>query len=175
MTLKASLRLTFLKLRKELSFDRRQAATEALMVRLQSLPYRKIASFIPFGTEIDLMPFNHILAQEGRLCLPRCQEDDLHFYDVEELDQGLIRTAAGFLEPDPLRHKKTASVAVECVLVPGLAFDEAGFRLGYGKGHYDKLLSRLSVRTLGVGFHEQKITQLPRDPWDIPVQELFFC
>ncbi len=63
---------------------------------------------------------------------------------------------------------------VQLLLVPGLAFDEAGFRLGYGGGYYDALLDHLQddVLTLGVGYGLQRTHDLPRSPHDIPVDGL---
>lgn len=76
----------------------------------------------------------------------------------------------GFLEPagtetafDPAR--------LEAVVVPGLAFDRTGHRLGYGKGFYDRFLVQLTPEVIIVGFVPSQLIfeQLPKDPWDQPV------
>jgi len=58
--------------------------------------------------------------------------------------------------------------------VPGLAFDDGGFRLGYGKGFYDALIDHLDdeIITLAVGFEAQRTLRLPQSPLDQPVQGL---
>ena len=61
--------------------------------------------------------------------------------------------------------------AVDAALVPGLAFDRSGWRLGRGGGHYDRLLPRLRLNCVRVGvcFAGQLLDTLPVDPWDEPV------
>lgn len=54
------------------------------------------------------------------------------------------------------------------IIVPALAFDRAGFRLGYGGGYYDRLLARAICPTVGLCFHELLVDALPRDSWDRP-------
>lgn len=106
-----------------------------------------ILSFSSFGSEIDLHLLNHELKQKNRLYLVP--------YDVEAL-------------------LEVPFEKIDCILVPGLGFDQKNFRLGYGKGYYDRFLSQTGqIRTIGVGFKEQLYEGLlPIDPWDIAVQEL---
>jgi 5-formyltetrahydrofolate cyclo-ligase len=63
---------------------------------------------------------------------------------------------------------------VQLLLVPGLAFDDDGHRIGYGRGFYDALLARLpeDVLSVGVGFEAQMHRTVPIDPHDWPVQAL---
>jgi 5-formyltetrahydrofolate cyclo-ligase len=63
---------------------------------------------------------------------------------------------------------------LDIVLLPLLAFDEKGYRLGYGKGFYDRFLKRLSERgvnpcRIGLSFFRQRVDELPADPWDEPL------
>jgi 5-formyltetrahydrofolate cyclo-ligase len=58
----------------------------------------------------------------------------------------------------------------EWAVVPGIAFDRDGFRLGRGGGYYDRWLLGRTIRTVGLCRPERLVPELPRDPWDIPVQ-----
>ena len=62
--------------------------------------------------------------------------------------------------------------AIDLALIPGMAFDKDGHRLGRGKGYYDRLLPRLSCPTIGICFPFQKVEKIPVEPWDIPVQRV---
>jgi len=58
---------------------------------------------------------------------------------------------------------------IDVILVPGLAFDRECYRLGWGKGFYDRLLKRAGGFSLGIAYSFQVLKRLPRDHWDIPV------
>jgi len=92
----------------------------------------------------------------------------LHPYDP----QRLVRHSFGMLEPDPdlpLAHPN----AVELVLIPGVAFDQAGGRLGFGGGFYDRLLPQLTQAVrIGVTYEELIRAAIPMQPWDCYVNWL---
>jgi 5-formyltetrahydrofolate cyclo-ligase len=106
--------------------------------------------------------------------LPKCnaKEKQLIFYHVESLDQ-LEGVYYGIPEPVPARCQKLRPEELELVIVPGLAFDQRGYRIGYGGGFYDRFLSNISsqVNTLSLAFSFQVLQkeELPNDSFDIPV------
>jgi 5-formyltetrahydrofolate cyclo-ligase len=59
------------------------------------------------------------------------------------------------------------------VIVPALAFDRAGYRLGYGGGYYDRMLASASCPCVGLTFHGLLVDALPREAWDRPVSAVF--
>jgi 5-formyltetrahydrofolate cyclo-ligase len=71
-------------------------------------------------------------------------------------------------------HAQHFTPHVQLLVVPGLVFDEEGYRIGYGGGFYDALLERLSpdIITLGAAYRIQRHPQLPYSPQDLPVQGL---
>lgn len=60
----------------------------------------------------------------------------------------------------------------DLVLVPFLAFDRSGYRLGYGGGYYDRTLAALNVPAIGFGFAGQQIDVVPTGPYDIPLKTI---
>jgi 5-formyltetrahydrofolate cyclo-ligase len=106
--------------------------------------------------------------------LPKCnaKEKQLIFYHIESLDQ-LEVVYYGIPEPVPARCQKLRPEELELVIVPGLAFDQRGYRIGYGGGFYDRFLSNISsqVNTLSLAFSFQVLQkeELPNDSFDIPV------
>jgi 5-formyltetrahydrofolate cyclo-ligase len=101
--------------------------------------------------------------------VPATREMDLHA--VSEPD-ALRIGAYGIREPDPERCARVSVDAVDAVLVPGLAWDRRGGRLGRGAGYYDRLFALPEWRGFrcGVFFSAQELPAVPTEPWDVPLQ-----
>ena len=177
MSCKAEVRKAFLNKRKDLSKARREEARyRALKTLLGKLKgFTKVLSFASMTEEIDLWPLNQELVKEKRLLLPRLTTSTKILpFAVSSLDHLLLHPSWNVLEPDPALCSEFLLEKVSAVLVPGIAFDIHCGRLGYGKGHYDRFLAKLSCPFFGVGFKEQ-LTKVPleTEAHDIPLTELF--
>ena len=91
--------------------------------------------------------------------------------------EALVPGLFGIMEPDPARcpSPSEGSRIPELLVVPGLAFDRGGYRLGSGGGYYDRLLARPAmhaVLTVGYGYAFQLVSRLPRGSWDLPLHGL---
>ena len=98
--------------------------------------------------------------------------DDLYLAPYEG-EAALAAGAFGIGEPTGRRF--AAYDTIDVAVVPGLAFDQAGRRLGRGRGYYDRLLPRLrreGCRLLGLCFDFQRVAQVPVDATDVPVDEV---
>ena len=166
--------------RRSLSFDRRKEARDALTLTLLPLlkSYKAVLSFYSLPEEIDLCSINQHLAEEGKLHLPKIQNEGLKIHFVTKFNDDLLQFKSKLLEPDPSKCLLIDPKNIDCILVPGLGFDKDHRRIGYGKGHYDKLLGLLIKRSLfpkmiGIGFKEQYYEDyLPHEPHDIPLDEV---
>jgi len=132
-----------------------------------------IALFASLPSEPDTAPL--ILRGLGagkKLALPRLEDSNplLSLHQVIS-PEALQRGELGFLEP-----KADAPIIpveeLDLILVPGIAFDRNGGRLGRGGGYYDRLLSQPQCRALlvGVFFSIQELPRVPRESWDHPLQ-----
>ena len=165
-------------LRKEMAHRRRQAmesATDDHAERLVAsfgavpLPPATVASgYLPIRSELDPRPLMaHLDAAGWRLALPvvTAANSPLIFRDYSFGDS-LVR--GRFDTEVPAEHKQ--ELQPQLLLVPLLAFDRSGYRLGYGGGFYDRTLSGLRaenhVLAVGVAFAAQEIEQIPRDAMD---------
>lgn len=173
--MKQELRTRFKQIRREISPARREEAEAAAVKDLleKTRLYTNVLSYASFCTEFSTLCLNNKLAEQGRLLLPAVSDQELHVYTVSDLDQ-LVPSSLGVPEPDPQRHKRIPADQVSVALVPAIAFDKARHRLGYGKGFYDRFLSKYPhIHTIGIGFTEQRSKDpLPSDHSDHPLDEI---
>ena len=129
-----------------------------------------VAVYLPIGSEIDPRPLMGKLIEAGaKLALPCVQDDGSMVYRAYQRGDMLEQRPFGLLEPNP----SVPEVQPTLVLTPLLAFDRSGNRLGYGKGHYDRALSRLReqgrVFVCGLAFFGQEVDAVPAESHDIPL------
>ncbi len=135
---------------------------------LQQNHIQHILTYQAFSSEIALERLQHLYP--AHYYLPRVEREQLH---IHPLPTQLIQHKYGMLEPSPNSATVEAGV-LEAVLVPGLVFDSRGYRLGYGKGFYDRFLAELNpkVLTIGVVAEALEVESLPADAWDVAVKYL---
>lgn len=176
---KAQLREKYRKIRLSLSESRRkEAARDCYHNLISHIPRSaKVLSFASKAEELDLWPLNDELLLQGRLYLPKVYVDHFSVYSVASKDT-LIRSTYSILEPDPLCSPKAELAEMDIILVPGLCFDQHRHRIGYGKGHYDRMLHLLretehKAKIWGVGFKEQLLDEPFRaEPHDQPLDHV---
>lgn len=132
-----------------------------------------VLSYSSFQDELDTSLLNQELIKNFSLVLPKLDNNTLTLYQVTSLDQ-LLPHPYGFLEPDPLLCTQVHPSALTLAFIPGLAFDKQFHRLGFGFGCYDKLLIQVPshIPTLGLGFKEQLVANLPIDQHDVALTGL---
>jgi len=123
----------------------------------------RISGFWPIGEEIDPLPLMRGLAARGLMfALPVVTPQGLCFR-AWRIGGPLEPAAFGLMQPPA----NAQDVRPDTMLVPLLAFDRAGIRLGYGKGYYDEAIARLRPRRcIGVAFSFQEVPAVPVEPHD---------
>jgi len=155
-----------------LGAEARAAASAALCAKIEafcvSRRLRKVGAFWPLGSEVDLRPLIQGHA-DWMFWFPRVVSTSPPrlAWGTAPLQPGLW----GLIEPTITQH---FTPPVDLLLVPGLAFDDRGFRVGYGKGYYDTVLERLdeAVITMGACFQAQLVDHVPEEMHDQPVDWL---
>jgi 5-formyltetrahydrofolate cyclo-ligase len=133
-----------------------------------------VCSYVDFRDEVETAEFITELLQEGRRIAVPVQlhgtAQPLVFAEIHSLSE-LVRNHFGILQPPLAAARLVPTAAISLFLVPGLAFDPAGRRLGYGLGCYDRAFADAAPGTLKVGlaFELQILESVPADPHDVPM------
>lgn len=172
-TEKDALRAEMKVLREELAArdpDAGETLAEKFPLKLLERYGPTVAVYLPIGSEIDPRPLmGKLIGAGAKLALPCVQEDGQMVYRAYTRGDMLEQRPFGLLEP----NAEVPAVEPTLVITPLLAFDRNGNRLGYGKGHYDRALTRLReqgrVFVCGLAFFGQEIEQVPAEAHDVPL------
>jgi 5-formyltetrahydrofolate cyclo-ligase len=173
---KESIRRSIHAVRRGLSEVERLAYSRRIWERVVGLPGYQHAQVL-----LGYMAFDHEVLTDGlmqqamasgkQLVLPLVLGDrrDMALYAIEDLRRDVAPGYCGILEPQPRHTAAVAPETLDLALIPGVAFDLRGARLGFGVGFYDRLLSRLAadIPTVGLAFDFQVIPRLPSEPHDM--------
>jgi 5-formyltetrahydrofolate cyclo-ligase len=174
---KLALRRQILARRDALPAAARAAASATIAARIPTLPEFAAAGTVlltlAFRSEWDTHPLvESALAARKTVVVPRVntQTRMLELHAISDPDRDVVAGHLGIPEPRPERPQVPRD-AIEFVLVPGVAFDLGGRRLGYGGGYYDRLLPLLSAHAARVAgaFEIQLVERVPAAPHDVAV------
>lgn len=172
LAIREALRKEFLKLRESMSKTEVEEKSEDILKNLLKISEirkaRNILSYVSFRCEVDTHKLIKILLGQGiEVFVPKIVGEELWVAPIrslEELEEGKYK----ILEPkdayEPERYN------IELVIVPGVVFSLEGYRLGYGKGFFDKLLKRLrqkqDIIAVGLAFEKQLVDSFPISEYD---------
>lgn len=148
---------------------------------LSSITYRYakvLLMYAPLDGEIDVMPIAAQALADGKtVAFPRCSKNEctMQYHIVTDAD-ALTAGAYGIMEPpeDAPVWQPAGGGAEEhpVCIVPGLVFDRAGFRVGYGKGYYDRYLGTFPGVRVGMIYADCVLAEIPRGRYDLSVDVL---
>lgn len=156
----------------ELPLEERSTKSQQVLERLEGLPSfqksTRIMAYFPLFHEVDTTALlQKLLENNKELYIPRVAGDSLEAKQIHDLKE---------LQDGPYGAKEPAEPAttllpkeIQVVLIPGLAFDRQGYRLGSGKGYYDRFLKTTSALRIGLAFNEQILPELPHEDHDVPM------
>ena len=135
---------------------------------------RGIACYVNKDSEVNTRPLiRAALDQEKRVLIPVVKKGDieLFFSEIKDLGSELAPGTFGILEPKPENVHPVSLDTVDVIFVPGIVWDREGYRLGWGRGYFDRVIKNLPqhVRSAGLAFNMQLIGKVPRDQFDVPV------
>lgn len=171
---KSDLRAHVLDRRRAMSPSERNNAAAALAAHVTALPVaasaRRIACYLSMAAEPGTSPIIETLLARGvEVLVPVVADDAVLDWVVYAADAELVQTAMGVNEPDGPRLGADSIADVDLVIVPALAVDHRGARLGRGEGYYDRALTRTTAPTAALVFDGEIIESVSAEPHDVPV------
>lgn len=135
---------------------------------------KTIYGYLPYNQEVRTTPMLEQALRDGkRVAVPKVYGDEMKFIYLTDLSK-VEKGYAGI--PEPIENEPVADDPTALVLMPGLAFDKEGHRIGYGGGFYDKFLAQEPNHpTLALCYEFQMVSQLPTEEFDIPVDVVLWA
>jgi 5-formyltetrahydrofolate cyclo-ligase len=156
--------------------DRSREACRHLLSFAKLAACRTVMAFHPMREELDIVPFLDSARQRGQeVWLPLTLVAERRLIPYRYTGPDMLRPGAyGIMEPDPAKAEEADLAALDAVLVPGVAFDRQGGRMGYGGGFYDRFLAALDRKPMliGCGYHFQVVPSVPVEPHDVRLDYL---
>lgn len=160
-----------------MSFEEKASSARRLRESLAAQPIwtgaSRVLCFAPLDDEPDIMPLIEKAWQQGKIvALPRFDGARECYCAARVRDASELRVGRfGAREPDAGCAAADLK-QLDLILVPGVAFDLTGRRLGRGKGFYDRLLAEVRGHKCGVAFDRQLVAELPEEPHDVRVDSI---
>lgn len=176
--IKSALREKYKRMRKEMPLQLKEKKDRQIAERICKLwQYRQnsiLLTYVSTPIEVDTRALISRALQDGkRVAVPHCVSNTrtMEFYFIDSLED-LEPGSFGVLEPAPDPQKKLTDFSQGLCLVPAFSYDWDGFRLGYGKGYYDRFLSRFQGNMVGICYSECVRPHLPHGRYDRAVELL---
>lgn len=172
---KEALRQTYRRVRQGLSVSYKHKASHAICSRIRSLEvYRyakRIALYQAIQGEVNLNNLWRSAPLQGKFCYFPVLNDDLTLSFISATPATSFNSNQfGILEPEGSLENSVCPEQLDVLIMPLVAFDTAGTRLGMGAGYYDRTLERHRAQCLiGVAYEFQRLDYIKPQPWDVPL------
>jgi len=176
---KQQLRDTYSKKRSELSVQERSKFDDLLLIQFQRLPFKKVQVVLSFWpmeqrAEMDTHLYTRYLSYlipSAKFCYPVIDPSS-NFMDAFEVNNDTEFEENKYGITEPVNGVKIDPLEVDFIIMPLFAFDEKGYRVGYGKGYYDRFIARCkpNVITVGVSYFEAVDKVDDTHHYDVPLK-----
>ena len=136
---------------------------------------KTIYGYLPYNQEVRTVPMLEQAIRDGkRVAVPKCYGQEMRFLYINDFENEVAPGYAGI--PEPIADGPVADDKTALVLMPGMAFDPQGHRIGYGGGFYDRFLAdEPDHPTLALCYGFQMVDHLETEEFDIPVNQVLWA
>lgn len=164
---KNSMRRTFLQRRKSLAeneIKKKSTCIADLLITYQ--PYQSAGVILFYASiqhEVNVYSVAEGALKDKVVCFPKIKKQELLCYSIASLKDLQL---GEYNIPEPSEKNKIPIQDIDLILIPGIAFDRAGFRIGYGRGYYDRLLEKAFRYKIGLAYDFQIVERLQKENHD---------
>lgn len=176
---KKDIRRKMLRQREQMDNQEVQALSQRIMGKLKKLPVYKtsktIMLYLSFENEVDSTRIIEDCLEDGkRVVMPYCSKSDMSITptEIKNLDLDLSENSMGYKQSKKDSLKPVDISEIDLIVIPGIAFDRKGYRVGFGAGYYDRFLGKVNfeIPTIGLAYDFQIVDSfIKMEDYDIPV------
>jgi len=154
----------------ETFFFKSQIIIQKVLSHSQYQQAHTIGIYVSLPQEVNTIPIIEFALLSHRVCVPRVQGDIMDFYEITSLNE---LQEGHFHVLEPTTPYQVQPQDIDLMIIPMLAYDDAKYRVGYGKGYYDKYMRNgFQGYKLGLAFSFQYVDHIMVDQYDVPLDEI---
>ena len=133
------------------------------------LSSKTLLIYISINSEVDTTKIINYFLNTKNIAVPKIIDNDMFFCYVTNLNE---LTSGKYNIPEPTNENIVTDFDNAICIVPGICYDKKNYRVGYGKGYYDKFLSKNKIKTIGLCYKECMIEKIDNDKYDYKIDEV---
>ena len=171
--MKRKLRKEILEKRNGLSFEDAEIKSNIILEKLKKdkdyIKAKTVMFYVSKGREVQTHGIIKEAMKTKKIIVPKVTDKGLICCELKDFDN-MEFSCYGVMEP---KDEITCDVSnIDLIIVPGIAFDKRGHRIGYGMGYYDNLLKNAKCKKIALAYDFQLIEKIPNDEWDIELDKV---
>ena len=133
------------------------------------LSSKTLLIYISIKSEVDTIKIINYFLNTKNIAVPKIIDNDMFFCYVTNLNE---LTSGKYNIPEPTNENIVTDFDNAICIVPGICYDKENYRIGYGKGYYDRFLSKNKIKTIGLCYKECMIEKIDNDKYDYKIDEV---
>ncbi len=133
------------------------------------LSSKTLLIYISINSEVDTTKIINYFLNTKNIAVPKIIDNNMYFCYVKNLNE---LTSGKYNIPEPTNENIVTDFDNAICIVPGICYDKENYRIGYGKGYYDRFLSKNKIKTIGLCYKECMIEKIDNDKYDYKIDEV---